>query len=432
LVAVNAPASWFANRHKTVKEEEEEEESVAEEPQLAEPKIVERGTVEKEAKNDSNVLKDPTFFNSDSNVSCNLILNEGDERPVIEMRYRFIFNVVGVPVFVKDGDSVTLNANDASDQQEMRYFLDITWSFNCSDIAVIDYDYFHNENPSSICTDVQCKDRDERFRDRLKLDHQTGSLTIRDFRTTDSGLYYLDGFGFHNLEKIFIVAVHGVFGVGSEGLSVFVMEGDSVTLNNDVETKQNKEIRWYFNENIIAEINRDLSKICTDVQCKERFRDRLKLDHQTGSLTITNTRTTDTGLYSLKIIHSSRHSSLQEFGVAVHEVPAAERDQMKPKSVKEGESFFLNPDLVLKNPNDLMTWYFNDIPIAKITEDHSRIFTDVQCKDGDERFGDRLKLDHQTGSLTITNTRTTDSGVYKLKISSSRFSIIRSFSVTVI
>ncbi|KAL0150768.1 hypothetical protein M9458_053926, partial [Cirrhinus mrigala] len=62
-----------------------ETESVAEEPQSAEPKIVERGTVEKEAKNDSNVLKDPTFFNSDSNVSCNLMLNEGDERPVIDM-----------------------------------------------------------------------------------------------------------------------------------------------------------------------------------------------------------------------------------------------------------------------------------------------------------------------------------------------------------
>ncbi|KAL0161739.1 hypothetical protein M9458_045464, partial [Cirrhinus mrigala] len=53
------------------------------------------------------------------------------------------------------------------------------------------------------------------------------------------------------------------------------------------------------------------------------------------------------------------------------------------------------------------------------------ICTDVQCKDANERFRDRLKLDHQTGSLTITNTRTTDSGVYKLEINSTNSSIRR-------
>ncbi len=84
-----------------------------------------------------------------------------------------------------------------------------------------------------------------------------------------------------------------------------VMEGDSVTLNTDVKTNQQEKIKWYFNDTRIAYINGDLSKICTDVQCDERFRDRLKLDHQTGSLTITNTRTTDSGVYKLVIIKGS-------------------------------------------------------------------------------------------------------------------------------
>ncbi|KAL1252196.1 hypothetical protein QQF64_019992, partial [Cirrhinus molitorella] len=209
---------------------------------------------------------------------------------------------------------------------------------------------------------------------------------------------------------------------------VLLMEGDSVTLHTGVETNQQDRIRWYFNDIRIAHITGDLSKICTDVQCNagtERFRDRLKLDHQTGSLTITNTRNTDSGVYKL-LISSSNIDSENSFSVIVHGVSAAERDQIKRKSVREGESVTLDSDVV-KNPNDLKMWYFNDNLIIVLTRDRSEICINDQC---DERFRDRLKL-NQTGSLTITNTRTTDSGHFKLQINSSRFDIIKTFSVTV-
>ncbi|XDV24027.1 hypothetical protein PO909_028327, partial [Leuciscus waleckii] len=198
------------------------------------------------------------------------------------------------------------------------------------------------------------------------------------------------------------------------------MEGDSVTLNTGVQTNQQDRVRWYYNDVRTAQINRDQSKICTDVQCNEgteRFRDRLKLDHQTGSLTITNTTDTDSGVYKLKISSGSSDSG-KIFSVSVHGVSAAEREVKR----KEGESVTLYTG-VINNTNDFITWYFNDTLIAQISGDQSKICTDVQCK---ERFRDRLKLDHQTGSLTITNTRNTDSGEYKLQINNSRFSIIRS------
>ncbi len=109
--------------------------------------------------------------------------------------------------------------------------------------------------------------------------------------------------------------------------------------------------------------------------------------------------------------------------VCISAISAGELDKMN----KMGESVSLNPGLI-KIPDNVMTWYFNDTQITEFTGDQSEICTDDQCK---ERFRDRLKLDQQTGSLTITNTRTTDSGLYYLQINSSRFSISRSFSVTV-
>ncbi|XP_052445461.1 uncharacterized protein LOC127987223 [Carassius gibelio] len=227
---------------------------------------------------------------------------------------------------------------------------------------------------------------------------------------------------------LMILPYRGVFVEDISGVTVSVMGGDKVTLHTDVETNQHEKIKWFFNSTRIAQISGDLRKICTDVQCKdgdERFRDRLKLDHQTGSLTIRDLNTTDSGEYQLLIIsHSS--NSVKTFSVAVNDVPAAERYKIQRKSVKEGESFTFDPGDI--NKDDMMKWYFNDSLIAEITGDQSKICSDVECK---ERFGDRLKLDHQTGSLIIMNITNTDSGDYKLQISSRNFTIQRHRSISI-
>uniref|UniRef100_A0A8C1UG76 Ig-like domain-containing protein n=1 Tax=Cyprinus carpio TaxID=7962 RepID=A0A8C1UG76_CYPCA len=309
---------------------------------------------------------------------------------------------------VKEGESVTLDTRVIKNPHNS-----ITWYFNDIGIAVITRDQ------SEICSV-------DRYRDRLKLDHQTGSLTITNITNTDSGLYKLQirSSRFTIMRSFIVSAVS--YSVDSGKVSV--KEGYSVTLHTDVETNQQEEIRWRFNDILIAEISGDLSFICTDVQCNnegtERFRDRLKLDHQTGSLTIRDIRTTDSGDYTLQIINNS--SIKRDVSVTVTGVSAAERDEMKRKSVKEGESVTL--DTYVINKPDIM-WHFNE---TVITRDQCKICTDVQCK---ERFRDRVKLDNQTGSLTIVNTRITDSGLYKLQITS--YSTIgvtseKSFSVTVI
>uniref|UniRef100_A0A8C1Z5X7 Zgc:171490 n=1 Tax=Cyprinus carpio TaxID=7962 RepID=A0A8C1Z5X7_CYPCA len=98
-----------------------------------------------------------------------------------------------------------------------------------------------------------------------------------------------------------------------------LFEGDSVTLYTGVEASKLNYITWYFNDTCIAQINGNFSHNCTDVQCNngtERFRDRLKLDNQNGSLTIMDIRTTDSGVYTLQIICSSS-SSMKRFNVTV-------------------------------------------------------------------------------------------------------------------
>ncbi|XP_016392389.1 uncharacterized protein LOC107727122 [Sinocyclocheilus rhinocerous] len=286
------------------------------------------------------------------------------------------------------GDSVSLHTDVEKNQQE-----EIRWYFNDIHIAEISGD------PNKTCTDVQCEDAGDRFRDRLKLDHETGSLIITNTRTTDSGLYKLQiNSSSDSLLQLFSVSVYYV-PEREKMKRKSVKEGESVTLDPGVVKTTNYLMKWLFNDVHIAEIKEDLSFICTDVQClyaDERFRDRLKLDHQTGSLTITNTSYVD--------------------AVSV--------------SVMRGDSVSLHTD-VEKNQQEEIRWYFNDIHIAEISGDPNKTCTDVQCEDAGDRFRDRLKLDHETGSLIITNTRTTDSGLYKLQINSSSDSLLQLFSVSV-
>uniref|UniRef100_A0A8C1HZH7 Uncharacterized protein n=1 Tax=Cyprinus carpio carpio TaxID=630221 RepID=A0A8C1HZH7_CYPCA len=328
--------------------------------------------------------------------------------------------------YVSEGDSVTLQTDVETNQQE-----DIRWHFNDILIAEITGDL------SYICTDVQCNNGTERFRDRLKLDHQTGSLTITNIRTRDSGLYLLQissSSGTTFVKYFYVNLVLAGLCVATDQVSVSVMEKGSVTLHTDVKMNQQEKIVWYFNGIRIAVITGDLSYICTEFQCNEeteRFRDRLKLDRKTGSLIITDIRTNDSGHYYLRFNHSCLSGKRFIVAVTGAETPGAE---MKRKSVKEGESVTLDPGEI-KKTNDVMKWYFNETFIAEISEENSKICTDVQCEDADKRFRDRLEVNHHTGSLTITNTRTTDSGLYKLQISSrnSSFSISRfkSFGVNV-
>ncbi|XDV24016.1 hypothetical protein PO909_028322, partial [Leuciscus waleckii] len=93
----------------------------------------------------------------------------------------------------------------------------------------------------------------------------------------------------------------------------------------------------------------------------------------------------------------------------------------------EGDSVTLNSDLTEMMDDDLILWRFGDentlIAEINVLDDSITVYDDVP----DGRFRDRLKLDDQTGSLTITNTTTEHTGDYKLQMRG----VIKSFSLTV-
>ncbi|XP_056109204.1 SLAM family member 9-like [Rhinichthys klamathensis goyatoka] len=116
------------------------------------------------------------------------------------------------------------------------------------------------------------------------------------------------------------LCVKSVCSSGVFGDSVSVMEGDSVTLNTGVtEIQEYEDILWKYGaeKSLIAKINKKKQTVSTyDNVPDGRFRDRLKLDDQTGSLTITHTTTEHTGVYQLEITGATITS--KTFNVSVY------------------------------------------------------------------------------------------------------------------
>ncbi|KAG1946283.1 hypothetical protein F2P79_013756 [Pimephales promelas] len=302
----------------------------------------------------------------------------------------------GVPELVMEGDSVSLKSplNEIKDNDV------IQWRFGYEKTLIAEIN--KRADRFTVYDDVL----DGRFRDRLKLDNQTGSLTITNTTTEHAGDYKLQINS--EIRKSFYLIVY---------VLVSVMEGDSVSLNSRLtEIKDDDVIQWRFRNTLIAEINKRFDRITVyDDVLDGRFRDRLKLDKQTGSLTITNTTTEHEGFYMLEIGHERQmFTERKRFYLTVI-------DEVKSVSVMEGDSVSLNSDLTEIKDDDLIQWRFRNTLIAEINKRADRITVYDDVLDG--RFRDRLKLDNQTGSLTITNITTEHEGDYKLvKLKGRRFS----------
>ncbi|ROL44655.1 CD48 antigen [Anabarilius grahami] len=121
-----------------------------------------------------------------------------------------------------------------------------------------------------------------------------------------------------NMQQIEKYSDMNVFVAVGDGVkTLIVMEGDSVTLNTSVtEIKRHDTILWMFGDDeYIAKMNEAAGLYF--ISEGERFRGRLALDNQTGSLTIKNIRTEHTGHYQLQI--RSKSETTKRFSVTVRD-----------------------------------------------------------------------------------------------------------------
>jgi len=93
----------------------------------------------------------------------------------------------------------------------------------------------------------------------------------------------------------------------------------------------------------------------------------------------------------------------------------------------EGENVTLDTGVSELQRDDQILWRFasEDTIIAKRDRNTN------QTTNANGRFGDRLQMDDQTASLSITNTKITDSGDYHLQISSRDKVSYKKFRLTV-
>uniref|UniRef100_A0A671SLP1 Uncharacterized LOC107694005 n=1 Tax=Sinocyclocheilus anshuiensis TaxID=1608454 RepID=A0A671SLP1_9TELE len=213
-----------------------------------------------------------------------------------------------------------------------------------------------------------------------------------------------------------------------------VLVGEFVTLQTGLTDTQNYDVlRWKFGpqHSTIAEVNIKDGKVST---FDKTFTDRLRLDYRTGSLTITNTRTKDSGLYEIDIIKSSSYTIQKSYNVTISG-ESIKHFSVKINlfrsslSVKERDSVMLHTDTEIQY-DDSILWMFGDIVIVSWSIYKAKRHVSIY-NGPDGIFRDRLKLDDQNGSLTITNITTQHAGLYKLQITTSRHTVNRKFLVNV-
>ncbi|CAM4661310.1 unnamed protein product [Leuciscus chuanchicus] len=371
---------------------------------------------------------------------------------------------------VMEGDSVTLNTNTEIQKAEL-----ILWTFGPERTRIAQINRLVNK--VSLYDDVL----GGRFRDRLKLDHQTGSLTITNTRTEHTGAYgFLQIIGGKEVPpKKYNIIVSAplpipVISSNSSHCSSSSSSSSSCSLVcSSVVNVSHVTLSWYKGISVLSSISASDLSISLSLPLEVEYQDKNPyscvlnnpISNQTTHLDINTLCHTcaAAGLSAGKIalvcvcvlavvatavscgIHryhkhkTSKQADLQgqangaELTAILTKGQFFEKDEIMSLLVTVGQPVTLHTNITEIKENQRIRWKFADSKecscaeftvIAKWDKTH-----DEEYLYNEERFKDHLKLDHKTGSLTITNITPNLDGHYKLHITSETQKISKTFSV---
>ncbi|XP_052458815.1 uncharacterized protein LOC128017457 isoform X11 [Carassius gibelio] len=262
--------------------------------------------------------------------------------------------------------------------------LEVLWKYNMITFAEYQNDDFQ---------EVKC----ELFNDRLKMNKDSISVIVTDLKLQDSGRFSIvaENKSGQYKTKGFVLHVHG--SCADPDVELHRAVGDSLELIADY-PKKDLEVLWKYNIITFAEYQNDDFQ---EVKC-ELFNDRLKMNKDSISVTVTDLKLQDSGRFSIVAENKSGQYKTKGFVLHVHG-SCADPDVELHRAV--GDSLELIADYPKKDLEAL--WKYNIITFAEYQNDD---FQEVKC----ELFNDRLKMNKDSITVTVTDLKLQDSGRFAI------------------
>ncbi|XDV22828.1 hypothetical protein PO909_027634 [Leuciscus waleckii] len=346
---------------------------------------------------------------------------------------------------VLEGGSVTLHAGLTETQR-----IDlILWTFGSDSTRIAQINKMINK--LSLYNDAL----DGIFRDRLKLDDQTGDLTITNITTEHDGLYELQMFGEKEvLPKKFSIMVYyahlpvPVIISNSSHCSSSSSSSCSLVCSS-VLNVSHVTLSWYKGISVLSSISASDLSISLSLPLEVEYQDKNTyscvlnnpISNQTTHLDI------NTLCHTCAVVETERgHIVLICVFVGVIVLAAAavgifitrrkcrntdhededvaEKVELKTVLVTVGKSVTLNTGITEIQSCDVLQWRFGELDTERTNPFEVIARLDELNNSGCHDHDDRVHLDRKTGYLTINDIRPTDFGIYKLNITRNGRSMI--------